>query len=386
VALPLVAVALGAGAWDMGVLAACGRLPYLIFGLPAGVWVDRLPRRRVLMVCGAGQAVTLGLVPAAAWADLLSFQLLVTVAFVTGTLAAFADIAALALVPVVVPGSRLISAQGALETSQSGAQIAGPALAGWLVQALSAPVAILVDAVSFLLSTGTVAAIEVHEPTRHKADRPTMRRQIADGARAVFGQRILRYVTLCTTTHIFFFNAFTAVLVLFLSRDLGMTPSVLGATLAAGAVGGLVGSITAARIGRAFRPSRVMAAAIMLAGAGSALVALAGPSVAVVAGAQALMWFALQVYNVLQVPLRYALTPPAIHGTVNATIRTTVWGTAPFGALTGGVLGDTIGLRATVIVSGVGAVCAALWLILTRFTAGKADVAQWPLSQRQQRA
>lgn len=367
VALPLVAVvALGAGPWEMGVLAACGRLPQLLLGLPAGAWVDRLPRRPVLVVCSAAQAATLGLVPLAAGLGWLTLPLLAAVAFATGSLAVFADTAALALVPAVVPRARLTAAQGALETSQSVSQIAGPALSGWLVHALSAPLALLADAASFLVAAATAA--RVRAPERRHRDGTGLWRQVVVGARAVFGAKVLRYVTLCTATHVFFYNAFTAVLVLYLTKDLGMPPPVLGLVLSTGAVGGLVGSVVAARLGRGFGMGRTMAAAVVLAGVGTGLFAVAGGPVAVGA-AQVLMWFALQVYNVLQVPVRYLLTPEAVHGRVNATIRTAVWGTAPAGALVGGALGDLVGLRATVVAAGVGAALASLWLVLGRVTA-----------------
>ncbi|MGX7824787.1 MFS transporter [Actinokineospora sp. 24-640] len=374
VALPLVAaLSLGAGAWEMGVLAACSRAPYLVFGLPAGVWVDRLPRRRVLMTCVLGQAAVLGLVPAAAGLDVLTLPLLFGVAFAAGALAVFADIASLALVPMVVPRAQLTNGQGALEASASGSQIAGPALSGWLVQALTAPVAILADALSFLVSAVTLSGIRVEERPRDTGAAPSMLRQIAAGGRAVFGPPILRYVTLCTATHIFFFNAFLAVLVLYLARDLGLSPGLLGLTLSAGAVGGLLGSVLASRIGRRFGLGPTMTAAITLAGLGSLPIVLAddasGRSIALVVGSQILLWFALQVYNVHQVPVRYALTEESMHGRVNATIRTTVWGTAPIGALAGGAVGDLVGMRAALLVGGIGAALASLWLIATRVSA-----------------
>ncbi|MFG1791136.1 MFS transporter [Nocardia sp. NPDC049149] len=372
-ALPLVAaITLGASAWEMGVLVACGRAPYLVLGLPAGVWIDRWPRRKVFMVCALGQAVTLAMVPLAGTADLLSLALLAVVAFVAGAFAVFADIATLSLVPMVVPRDQLTSSQGALETSQSVSQIAGPALAGWLVQVLTAPLAILADAVSFLVAAITMGRIRIQEPSAGKEPGAGMIHQIMAGAGAVFGHRVLRYVTLCTTTHILFFNAFTAVFVLYLVRDLGMSPSVVGAALSAGAVGGVIGSIAAARLSARIGMGRTMTGAIVVAGTGSALVVVARDSsvasVALVAGTQVLMWCALQIYNVLQVPVRYAVTPAAMHGRVNATVRTTVWGTAPLGALIGGLAGNLVGLPTTLIVSGVGAALAAVWLIGTRVT------------------
>ncbi|MFD1151850.1 MFS transporter [Saccharothrix hoggarensis] len=364
VAVPLVAVAaLGAGPWEVGVVAACGRLPYLVFGLVAGVWVDRLPRRAVAAVCAVGQAVALAVVPVAAAVVVLSVAVLAVAVAEARAFAVFGDIAGLALVPMVVPRDRLTRAQGAVEVSQATAQVAGPALGGWLVGAGTAAGALLVDAASFVVAAVALAGVQVAGPAVGRADasaRAGMGAEVLAGLRAVFGHRILRRVTLCTATHVFWFNAFGAVLVLHLVADLGMTPSRLGMTLSVGAVGGLVGALVAARAGEWFGRGPTMVAAILVTGGGQAFVAVS-PMVGV-----AVMWFALQVYNVHQVPVRYEVTPSALHGRVNATIRTAVWGCAPAGALVGGLLGDLVGSRATLVVSGVGAALACLWLARTR--------------------
>ncbi len=374
VALPLVAaVSLQASPWEMGVLVASSRAPYLFFGLIAGAWVDRLPRRPVLMACVLGQAAVLGLVPLAALLNALALPLLFGVAFTAGTLAVFADIASLALVPMVVPRPQLTGGQSALETSASASQVVGPSVAGWLVQLLSAPVAVLADSLSFLVSAATLTGVRVEERRRRGTGGPSMLRQITEGGRAVFHPPVLRYVTLCTATHIFFFNAFLAALLLFLPRELGMPAGLIGIVLASGAVGGLVGSIVAQRIGKRFGLGRTMATAIVVTGLGSIPTVFADDSsarsVAIVVASQVLLWFALQIYNVHQVPVRYALTEQSLHGRVNATIRTTVWGTAPLGALVGGAVGELAGLRAALLLGGVGAALAALWLVLSKVRA-----------------
>ncbi|MFI9008432.1 MFS transporter [Actinosynnema sp. NPDC053489] len=356
VAMPLVAAwTLGAGAWGIGVVAACGRLPYLVFGLPAGVWVDRLPRRVVAGVCALGQAVSTAVVPVAAALEVLSLPLLAAVAAVAGTFAVFGDIAGLALVPMVVPRAGLTRAQGAVEVGQATAQVTGPALGGWLVGAVTAAGALAVDAASFLVAAVALTWVRVVE-------RPRARAGVWAGVRAVFGHPGLRRVTLCTATQVFWFNAFTVVVLLHLVSALGLSAARAGLTLSVGAVGGLVGALVAARLGERWGRRPTMVAAMVVTGAGQALVAVDG----LVIGAVAVMWFALQVYNVHQVPVRYEATPPALHGRVNATIRTAVWGTAPAGALVGGLLGDAVGPRATLVVSGLGVAAACLWLVRAR--------------------
>jgi MFS family permease len=355
IAVPLIAAfTLGAGPWEIGVVTACGRLPYLVFGLPAGVWADRLPRRAVAAVCAVGQALALGVVPVAAAVGVLSVPLLAAVAFVAGAFAVVGDIAGLALVPMVVPREQLTRAQGAVEVGQATAQIAGPALGGWLVGAITAAGALLADAATFLVAALTLVRLRV------VGEQPRATGGVWDGVRAVFGHHALRRVTLCTATHVFWFNAFTVVVLLYLVSERNLTAAQAGLTLSVGAVGGLVGALVAARLGERWGRRRTMAAAILVTGGGQALVVVE-PFTAV-----AVMWFALQIYNVHQVPVRYEATPTALHGRVNATIRTAVWGTAPAGALVGGLLGQVVGLGATLVVSGLGAAAACLWLVRAR--------------------
>ncbi|WP_447002804.1 MFS transporter [Saccharothrix isguenensis] len=360
IAVPLVAAfAVGAGPWEIGVVAACGRLPYLVFGLPAGMWADRLPRRAVAAVCAVGQAVALAAVPVAAAVGALSVALLAVVAFVAGAFAVVGDIAGLALVPMVVPAhgggqSQLTRAQGAVEVGQAMAQIAGPALGGWLVGVITAAGALLADAATFLVAAVTLVRLRV------VGEQPRATGGMWDGVRAVFGHHALRRVTLCTATHVFWFNAFTVVVLLYLVSERDLSAAQAGLTLSVGAVGGLVGALVAARLGERWGRRRTMVAAILVTGGGQALVVVE-PFTAV-----AVMWFALQVYNVHQVPVRYEATPTALHGRVNATIRTAVWGTAPAGALVGGLLGQVVGLGATLVLSGVGAATACLWLVRSR--------------------
>ncbi|MBB5803997.1 MFS family permease [Saccharothrix ecbatanensis] len=355
IAVPLIAAfTLGAGPWEIGVVTACGRLPYLVFGLPAGVWADRLPRRAVAAACAVGQAVALGVVPVAAAVGVLSVPLLAAVAFVAGAFAVVGDIAGLALVPMVVPREQLTRAQGAVEVGQATAQIAGPALGGWLVGAITAAGALLADAATFLVAALTLVRLRV------VGEQPRATGGVWDGVRAVFGHHALRRVTLCTATHVFWFNAFTVVVLLYLVSERNLTAAQAGLTLSVGAVGGLVGALVAARLGERWGRRRTMVAAILVTGGGQALVVVE-PFMAV-----AVMWFALQIYNVHQVPVRYEATPTALHGRVNATIRTAVWGTAPAGALVGGLLGQVVGLGATLVVSGLGAAAACLWLVRAR--------------------
>jgi MFS family permease len=368
-ALPLTAaVVLGAGPVQMGVLTALGRAPYLLFGLPVGVWVDRLPRRRSLVAVNLALAVVLAVVPAGALLGWLSLGLLYVVAFLSGALTVFFDIAYLAYVPVLVPAGQRPGAQGMIEVTQSTGQLAGPAVGGWLVQVLTAPVAVAVDAVSYLVAAVSVGMIADGEPVRAGVGGSGVVSAIRAGLRVVFGQPVLRAVTLATTTLVFWTSATSSVLVLYLLRCLGFAPWVLGVVLSAGAVGGLLGALTAPGLGRRVGMGPVMAAALVVTGVGAALTPVAGlvpagAAIVVVVVSQVVTWWGQQVYHVQQVPVRYALTVDEMHGRVNATIRTVVWGTAPLGALLGGFLGHLWGLPAVLVVAAAGTAASAVWIL-----------------------
>lgn len=227
-ALPLTAaVLLDAGAVQMGILTALSRAPYLLLGLLVGVWVDRLPRRRSLVAVNLALAVVLAGVPVGALLGWLSLGLLYVVTVMTGALTVFFDIAYLAYVPLLVPSGQRPDAQGMIEVTQSTGQLAGPALGGWLVQTLTAPVAVAMDAVSYLFAAATVAMIPDRGPGPAGTAATGVVAAIRAGVRVVFGQPVLRAVTLATTTMVFWTSATTATLVLYLLRDLRFAPWVL---------------------------------------------------------------------------------------------------------------------------------------------------------------
>ncbi|GAA1751461.1 MFS transporter [Luedemannella helvata] len=369
-ALPLTAaVVLGAGPVEMGVLTALNRAPYLALGLVVGVWVDRIPRRTVLVAAALGLAATLGAIPTAAALGRLSLPLLYATALLAGTQIIFLEVASLAAVPMVVPPEHRPATQRDIELTMSGAQLLGPALGGALVQALTAPIAIAFDAVTYLVAALAATRLRAGRTVAARpAGRAGLLAQISEGVRLVTGERVLRAVTLATATFVFWTTAYTAILVLFLVRDVGLGAGVLGAVLACGAVGGITGAALAGPLGRRLGSGRAMATGLITGGLGAALAPLSltvpPPAAAfVVALSQALMWGGQQAHTVHQVPVRYALCPDHLHGRVNATIRTTVWGSSTVGALLGGVLGATIGLPATLAATGVAAALAAGWIV-----------------------
>jgi len=361
-AIPLTAViVLKASAFEMGLLAAAAAAPTALFSLPVGVWVDRLPRRPVLIAADLGRAVALATVPLAFVVGVLGLAQLYLVAFITGTLSVFFIVAYQAYLPGLVGRERLVDANGKLNASGSLAQLAGPGVAGVLVQVFTAPMPVVVDALSFLASLTGLSLIRRPEPAL--APRPrNMRAEVREGMAGLLGQPILRTLVLSASVIILALSAQTAIFLLYLSRDLGFPPSVIGLLLALASVGALVGALfastVAARIG--IGPSFIVGALLVI---GTFIArGLAGGSsdtILVALGvSQLLGYFAASLFNVNGPSLRQALTPPQLLGRVNASYRFLVWGTGPFGALIGGTLGELLGLRAALLVTGIASLAA----------------------------
>jgi MFS family permease len=359
-ALPLAAILiLDATAFEVGALSSIEYAPFLLVGLPAGVWVDRLRRRPILIAGDLGRAAVLASIPIAYWLDALTMTHLYAAAFFTGICTVFFDVAYQSYLPSLVERGQLTEGNAKLEISRSGAQLAGPGIAGGLVEVLTAPVAIAVDAVSYLGSALFVSRIRRPEPdvpAPPAEDRPRMRSQIMEGLRYVLGHPLLRPIAACTALSNLFSAMATAILILFAVRELGLTAGAIGVALAIGNVGFLVGAFAAERIagrvgiGRAIVGSSVL---FGLAGFAYPLATSATAVVLLVAGGL-LFGFGGVVYNVNQVSLRQAITPGRMQGRMNATMRFVVWGTLPIGALAGGALGGAIGLRPTLWIAAAG--------------------------------
>lgn len=369
-ALPLMAVlTLDASAWQMGVLAASGSTPTLVVGLFAGVWVDRLRRRPILIAADVGRAVLLAAIPVAALAGVLRIELLYVVAFAAGAFTVLFDVAHLAYMPSLVGRDQLIDGNSKLETTWSVSQVAGPGIGGVLVSWLTAPIAILVDAVSFLGSALFLARIRAPEPTPASTHARGVVHDIGEGLRVVFGHRLLRVLAGCSATTTFFGQMFLAVYILYMTRDLGLGAMGVGVVLGTGGVGSLAGSLVAGRATRRFGPGRTMIAAQLGFGLTGLAVPLAVfvPSIALpmIVASEFGQWMSILVYYVNAVSVRQAVTPDRLQGRINATMRFLVGGAMPVGALIGGALGGVIGVPLTLVVAELGILLAVLWLVLS---------------------
>jgi MFS family permease len=346
-ALPVVAVTvLAATPLQMGVLTALETAAFLLIGLPAGAWVDRWRRKRVLVTADLVRAVVLGTLPVAYLLDVLSLGQLFVVAAVTGTATVFFDVAYQSYLPALVGRDQLVDGNGKLEASRAVAQVAGPGLAGVLLRVLGAPLLIAGDALSFLLSALFLGSIRRPDTVPDRAARRPLRTEIAEGLSFVVRHPLLRRIVACTGISNLFGSMNSALLVLFVIRDLGLSESTLGLVFSVGAVGGLLGAATAAWFARRVGEGRAIPVSAVVYSAAGALLPLAAvgaPVVLLVTGWFVLSW-AVVVYNVVQVSFRQRLCPSRLLGRMNASVRFIVFGTMPVGGLLGGVLGEWVGV------------------------------------------
>jgi MFS family permease len=367
-ALPVVAVTvLAATPLQMGFLAALETAAFLLIGLPAGAWVDRWRRKRVLVTADLVRAVTLATLPVAYLLDALTLGQLFVVAAVTGTATVFFDVAYQSYLPALVDRDQLVDGNGKLEASRAVAQVAGPGLTGVLLRVLGAPVLIAVDAVSFVLSALFLGRIQRPDTVPDRAARRPLRAEIAEGLGFVVRHPLLRRIVACTGIFNLFSAMTNALLVLFVIRSLGLSESTLGFVFSAGAVGGLVGAATAARFARLVGEGRAIPLAATVCAVFWTFIPLAafGPPVLLLAAG----WFGLSwgnvAYNVVQVSFRQRLCRPSLLGRMNASVRFIVFGTMPVGGLLGGVLGSWLGVLPTLWVAAVGGFLACLPVVLS---------------------
>jgi len=353
-ALPLVAVlSLRSSAFRVSLLGAVEMLPFLLFALPAGAWVDRVARRPVLIGADLGRAVALGTLPLAAAIGHVTYVQLCVVGFVAGTLTVCFDVSYQSYLPALVDREHLVDANAKLELSNSGSQIAGPGLAGLLVQWLTAPYAIAGDAASFVWSAifvGRIRAREEIEPPT--AEQRSLAREILDGLRYLLTDGRWRAMA----TFVAVFNLGTGIttplILVFAVRRLGLSAGQLGLVFSLGNVGWLVGALVAGRVATALRLGPALFSMALLGGLPFFLIPFATPQLAIplLITAEALTALGIVVFNVNGISLYQTHVPPRMLGRMNASRRWIVWGIIPLGNVLGGALASTIGLRTTLFV------------------------------------
>ena len=366
-ALPLIAATtLNVTPFEFGLLTTIEFLPFILFSLPAGVWVDRLRRRPILIAGDLGRAVAIASIPIAFYFDALTIWQLYIVGFVNGILTVFFDVAYQSYLPSVVERDQLVDGNSKLEITRSASQILGPGMAGILIGTLKAPFAMVLDAVSYFVSAMFVTWIRRPEPPVAVHDevasgpKPSMREEISVGLRYVTGHRWLRNIAATTGTSNLFGNVVNAILILYLVDERGLGPEAIGFAFSVASVGFLVGALTTNRLTSRIGVGRMLVASSIGFSVSNLPIAFAP---------DALIWPALAIsgliggfcstaWNINQVSLRQAITPTRMQGKMNATMRFIVWGTIPLGAILGGALGGIIGLHETIIVGAIGGLLA----------------------------
>ncbi|HEY0792669.1 MAG TPA: MFS transporter [Chthoniobacterales bacterium] len=352
-AVPLLAaITLHATPLQMGLLRAAEFAPFLIFTLPAGFWAD-FGIRRLLMVCtNLVQGFAIVLVPIAVLAGLLRLEVLYLLMFVMGSLKTVFEMAYQTYVPELVERDQLVTANSRIMLSYSLGQSAGPGFAGLLVEWLGAPVAVLIDAFSYLICALSIFQIDRQETRRFKPPH-LMAREIVDGFRMVATQPHIRALLWLLSLNNLFMNALMAVLVLFVTRELGVRPGLFGVIVSLGGLGAISGALGAERFGAKVGPGRVVIFACLLA----ALAALCFPAIPGGSGLK-VVWLTAAYFflsmggsaiTVYAWTIRQLLTPRQVLGRMNGAFRFAVTGVMPFGAVLGGWLGGCMGIRHTLV-------------------------------------
>jgi MFS family permease len=364
-AIPLSAIlALHAGVLEVGVLMALGFVPFALFGLVAGAWVDRVRKRPLLISTDTLRAAALASVPLAWASGHLSIGQLFAVAFVVGSLNVVFEIAKQTYVPAVVHREQLGEANGRLMLAEQGSAVAGPGLGGLLIGAIGAPLAVTADALSYIASAGLIAGIKHVEAS---AGAPTvgMGRSIVGGVQFVVRHRLLLPIAVIGSLVTFFARMVQVVLLVYLAREARLTPAAIGLVFALAGGGFVLGALVADSAGRRVGIGRAAAIGLMVVSAGLVLIALGPPATAgwwataglFVYGVAAVIW------TVNVTTLRQLATPREMLGRVTATMRVVSYSVIPLAAVTGGAVGSAIGLRQTLAVAAAGAVLAALAML-----------------------
>jgi predicted MFS family arabinose efflux permease len=369
-ALPLVAVlTLDASAAQMGFLVAAELLPHLFFSLLAGVWIERSQRRRHLMILAdVARALLLASVPLAYAFDVLSFPQLYAVAFGVGTFAVMFDVSWSTLFITVVPRRDVVDANSKMSLSRAVSFVTGPSVAGFLVQVLTGPVTLLLDAFSYLGSALFLSRIRSQEPPVEK-DGNGVLRSLRDGMRFVVGDELIRPELLCAATVNLFNFVFHAIFVLYATKELGVAPGTLGVALGAGAVGGILGALVASRLERVIGIGRSVVVGSILFPAPLILVPIASGSELqlglMLGAAEFFSSVGVMIFDVSGASMTFLRTPDRIRARTAGTFRFVNYGIRPIGALLGGALGTAIGLQTTLWIGVLGALAGVIWLVFS---------------------
>ena len=370
VGLPLTAVlVLKASPLQMGFLSGAGAAAVLLFGLFAGAWVDRLRRRPILIAADLGRAVVLGIIPLAAMLHRLTMGDLYLVAVGSSILTVLFDVSYQAYLPSLITRENILTGNSRLALTESMAQIAGPGAAGILVQLITAPMAMLFDAASFVCSAISVWLIRKPEPAPTRTLEPHIGREISEGLGASWRDPLLRALAGRTATSAFFLGFGSSLYFLYAMRELGLTAALLGIIIAIGGTSGLFGAFLAEWLVRRFGFGRTFIGSAVAIGMAMLLIPLAHGSVAACSAfliASQLGDLAWPVYTISERSLRQAITPNHLLGRVNSSMHLLFHGVLPLGALAcGKAIAQAVGMRQALLIGAIGVLLSTMWLVFS---------------------
>jgi MFS family permease len=371
-AIPVLAVlVLNATEFEVGVLTAANVAAFLVVGLPAGAWIDRMRKRHVMIWADAVRAVVLGMVPVLWLTGTLQIWHLVVVALIMGIATVFFDVSNQSLVPSLVRRGHIAEANGKLQSTEQLANLAGPAVGGWLIGIIAAPLAIVVTVGTYLVSFVAMLFTHDAEVKRAPEDNQPILKEIGEGLRWVFGNPLLRRIVATTGFANLFGTMSFTLLPIFLLRVLELSPTQMGVIFSLGAVGGLVGAMATPHIVKYFGEARTLPISVIGFSIAPVLLPVATlvPQIAFpfLVVQMFIMSFTVLLYNITQVTFRQRITPPRLLGRMNASIRFCVWGVMPIAALVAGALGTWIGVVPTLWIAAVFELLAGLFVIIGPF-------------------
>lgn len=370
-ALPFVAIlTLQAGAIEIATIRSLELVAGLVVGLLAGAWVDRLRRRPVMILSDLGRAVLLATIPVAAILGVLTFAQLAVVVFLWAILTTFFDLADRAYLPTLVSGERLVGANSALTASSSVAEFTGFGIAGVLIQVLSAPFAVAIDAASFVVSAVLIRSIRRPEPPPpDHTEREPVLHEIREGLRLVGGSPVLRSLALASASLHLVYGVFGAIYFLYVSEVLGLEPAAIGAIAAVGGISSFFGAVFVGRVARRIGVGSTLLVGIAGFGVGHVFLPMAPSGAPLVAslfliGSQLISDGAATGYEILDMSVRQAVVDDRSLGRVNATIGTSSTLLMLVATVFAGVAGELYGLRPVAWIALGGAVLAfvVIWL------------------------
>ncbi|WP_271782638.1 MFS transporter [Aquimarina algiphila] len=377
VALPIIAIKLlNASTLQVGLLTAMSYLPFLLFGLPAGAWVDRLSIKRLMIVCDMCRGAILILVPILYSMDFLTIPLLFIIAFCNGIFTVFFDISNQSFLPEILPKEQLTEGNSKLGTSYTTSQMVGPTIAGFMIKIFSAPIAILIDSISYFLSGIFIYNIKIpKQKTVLNKKKPGIFSEIREGLRFVVKNKYLKPIAISMSIANMFdlFGMIQAILPIYILSTLKLSPFEYGIILSMGNIGAILGTFINKIIVNKFYLGKVLAISSILPGISLLILPFVQGEYAmyIIGLSLSLAGLNIAVFNINQISLRQAITPLNLMGRMNATIRFIIWGTVPLGAFLGGLLGEQIGVRNTLLVAAIGSVLSSIPILFSKNTSLK---------------